>query len=65
MPRPRGPTVPRALASDVHVELQLVDFVRAKEPYELAMPALKKKIPPMKITLPKPRPTKVVPQITE
>ena len=29
----------KPVASDVHVELQLVDFVRAKEPYELAMPA--------------------------
>lgn len=29
----------KPVASDVHVELQLVDFVRAKEPYELEMPA--------------------------
>ena len=29
----------KPVASDVHVELQLVGFVRAKEPYELEMPA--------------------------
>jgi len=29
----------KPVASDVHVELQLVDFERAKEPYELELPA--------------------------
>ena len=29
----------KPVASDVHVELELVDFVRAKEPYELELPA--------------------------
>ena len=29
----------KPVASDVHVQLQLVGFERAKEPYELALPA--------------------------